>query len=242
MTETKPERRWFNFSLRTLFVLVTVLCIWLGFLVNAARRNKEAIDSVLSLHGAVDYTYQFPNGLRDDHAEPPGPAWLRRLCGEGYFVRALGLQFWKQPISDDDLAEVGILTDLIRLSIVGGGPGDAKITGPGLVHLRNLTKLRWLDLHQCPITDDSLRLLDTLTELQSIDLRGTQITGEGLKYLKPFKNLANVDFDDAPVTDVGLRFLEELPSLKRVSLRNTKVTADGIRKLQEIMPNLKIQY
>jgi hypothetical protein len=24
-----PRRRWFRFSLRTLFVLVTVLCVWL---------------------------------------------------------------------------------------------------------------------------------------------------------------------------------------------------------------------
>ena len=27
MTETKPKRRWFRFSLRTLFVLVTIICI-----------------------------------------------------------------------------------------------------------------------------------------------------------------------------------------------------------------------
>ena len=30
MTETKPRRRWFRFSLRTLFVLVTMICISFG--------------------------------------------------------------------------------------------------------------------------------------------------------------------------------------------------------------------
>ena len=29
-----PKLRWFRFSLRTLFVLITVLCIWLGTQVN----------------------------------------------------------------------------------------------------------------------------------------------------------------------------------------------------------------
>jgi hypothetical protein len=32
MTETKPKRRWFRFSLRTLFVVVTVICVAIGAL------------------------------------------------------------------------------------------------------------------------------------------------------------------------------------------------------------------
>ena len=39
MTETKPKRPWFKFSLRTLFVVITVLCIWLVILINGAREK-----------------------------------------------------------------------------------------------------------------------------------------------------------------------------------------------------------
>jgi hypothetical protein len=41
MTETKPKRRWFRFSLRALLVFTTVLCVWLGFKVNAARPRQH---------------------------------------------------------------------------------------------------------------------------------------------------------------------------------------------------------
>jgi hypothetical protein len=43
-----PKRRWFQFSLRTLFVVVTVLCVWLAWNINtvgtraAARARIEA--------------------------------------------------------------------------------------------------------------------------------------------------------------------------------------------------------
>ena len=37
-----PRRRWLRFSLRSLLILITILCVWLGVKVNQARRQKEA--------------------------------------------------------------------------------------------------------------------------------------------------------------------------------------------------------
>jgi hypothetical protein len=42
MTETKPKRRWFRFSLRTLFVLVTVVGVvagWVAYQLNWIRQR-----------------------------------------------------------------------------------------------------------------------------------------------------------------------------------------------------------
>ncbi len=36
-----PKRRWFRFSLRTLFVVVTVLGVWLGMRANSVHRRDE---------------------------------------------------------------------------------------------------------------------------------------------------------------------------------------------------------
>ena len=58
MAEPIKRRRWFRFSLRMLLVVVTVLCVWLGFKVNAARRQKEAVEAILKAGGQVSYDYQ----------------------------------------------------------------------------------------------------------------------------------------------------------------------------------------
>ncbi len=52
------NRRWFRFGLRTLLIAITVLCIWLGFKVNAARRQHEVVQAILQAGGTVAYDYQ----------------------------------------------------------------------------------------------------------------------------------------------------------------------------------------
>ena len=39
----KPRRRWFRFSLRTLFVLMSLLCIWLGWNVYQVRQRETVL-------------------------------------------------------------------------------------------------------------------------------------------------------------------------------------------------------
>ena len=68
-TPSKPRRRWFQFSLRTLMVLVTVLCVWLGLVSERARKQREAVAAIEALGGWVWYDYQ------NSGQEPPGPKW-----------------------------------------------------------------------------------------------------------------------------------------------------------------------
>jgi hypothetical protein len=41
-------RRWFRFSLRTMFVLVTMLCVWLEYHLNWIRERRELLSSLPS--------------------------------------------------------------------------------------------------------------------------------------------------------------------------------------------------
>ena len=48
MSEAEPSRRWFRFSLRTMFVVVTLLAVaaaWIGYNLNWIRQRHEMIDS-----------------------------------------------------------------------------------------------------------------------------------------------------------------------------------------------------
>jgi len=41
MTESKPKRRWFRFSLRTLFVLVAIIGVFCAYQINWIRQRHE---------------------------------------------------------------------------------------------------------------------------------------------------------------------------------------------------------
>ena len=49
------RRKWFQFSLRGLLALLTVLAIWLGVSVDAAHEQYEAVKAIETLGGRVRY-------------------------------------------------------------------------------------------------------------------------------------------------------------------------------------------
>jgi hypothetical protein len=51
-------------------------------------------------------------------------------------------------------------------------------------HLESLPNLRVLNLKRLPIDDDDLQYLQALTDLEELDLRGTQVTEECVKRLQ----------------------------------------------------------
>ena len=62
---SKPRRRWFQFSLRTLFVLLTVLCVLLAVTVERARKQWEAVAAIRELRGEVRYEYWRERRIED---------------------------------------------------------------------------------------------------------------------------------------------------------------------------------
>jgi len=52
------------------------------------------------------------------------------------------------------------------------------------VHLRDMTKMRWLRLGNTQVTDAGLEHLRGLSELRTLYLRDTQVTGEGVAELR----------------------------------------------------------
>jgi len=120
--------------------------------------------------------------------DPPGWfSWLRKLHGD----RQLG-------------------------NAVVVGLNDTELTDAGLVHLRDLPKLRFLSL------------------------TGTQITDAGLVYLEGLTNLKALSLDNTQITDAGLVQLKRLTKLEALGLSDTKVTDEGVKKLQEALPNCYI--
>src|SRR5262245_13991502 len=114
-------KKWLRFSLRTMLLLITALCIWLGFQVNAARRQREAVTAILRNGGTVKYDFQLVidpkipwnssyKSLKD--ASPSGPAWIRRLIGDEYFQDVVEVIFQDKAIPETDFAQLAKLPRL----------------------------------------------------------------------------------------------------------------------------------
>ncbi|MCH7727434.1 MAG: hypothetical protein IH991_13270 [Planctomycetes bacterium] len=43
-TKPKPSRRWLQFSLRTMLALLTVACVWFGWLAYKANEQRKAVE------------------------------------------------------------------------------------------------------------------------------------------------------------------------------------------------------
>ena len=67
--DARPKRRWYQFTLRTLFVVMTVFALWLGWQINWFRSRQAWLE-------AKDYVGAFPAvGLR----KVPHPHFLLTL-------------------------------------------------------------------------------------------------------------------------------------------------------------------
>ncbi len=102
----RARTRAFRFSVRTLLVLMLGVAIWLGFIANAANRQKSAVAGLRQAGIAVHYDYQvealtrseltfseghkarwlYPSNFTNQvPTHPNAPSWLRRMTGDEYF-------------------------------------------------------------------------------------------------------------------------------------------------------------
>ena len=156
---TVRRRRWHQYSLRTLLILITVICCglgWVGVKVQQGRKQKEVVDAFTKAGGIFGYEYQYDANRRwHRDAEPPGPPWLRSLLGDDFF---------RNPNEVD-------------LSV-------AHLTAADFKHLQEMTKLKWLKLGGTQVTDAVLDNLKGLPQLEDLFVTSTSVTDAGVKKLR----------------------------------------------------------
>jgi hypothetical protein len=167
MTEEYPKRRkWFQFRLRTLLIIVLVLSLplsWLAVRMQKARQQREAMD-LLESKGCF---MLYPFGWWVDGISVPD-----------------GVLGANSRVTDADLRHLQALSDVEAINLNNTG-----ITDDGLRHLGSLTQLRSLSLESTAITDNGLTHLSDLKNLEYLYLDRTSITDAGVKHLMRLPNL-----------------------------------------------------
>lgn len=198
----KHRLRWFQFSLRTLLILMVicgVACALVMKRVERKRREREIVAAMEKLGACVEYDYQLDaNRNLKWPAVPPGPAWLRRLLGENFFCEVESVSLKCRKANDADIEPLEGLTELHVLDLQ-----STNITNAGLARIKGLVQLRGLSLIDTRITDAGLANLSGLAHLEVIFLEGTKITDAGLDSLLGLKHLEMIDILETEVSEKG---------------------------------------
>jgi hypothetical protein len=159
VTPTEPKRRWYQFSLRTLVVFVTICaipCSWLAVKMKQARVENAAIEKLPArqIGWHYDLSVRFVSLSRN-----AGLEHLKKLRN----LEVLKLDGWQ--FSDSALEHLYGLSQIQCLEL-----WYTQITDAGLKHLEYLPKLERLDLRGTHITDDGLKHVIGLSRLKALGL------------------------------------------------------------------------
>ncbi len=258
---SKPKRRWYQYTLRTLLALMTlaamVLAAWKTY-IAPFQNQAQAMERLLVIPG-------MPGSAPEVRAEPALPGWLRWMPGSGSLVRVTFVKLEHTGVTDDDLSCLADLPHVERLYLAATGISDK-----GLQHVRGLSRLRRLSLWNTAVTDGGIEHLRGLRNLETLDIQGTAVTEAaldslkhlpnlhefpndivlsdlGLARLRAFRNARDLELpsvDARHITDRGMADLGHLGGVKSIMIVESKVSAAGLEHLRRLdkLDGLSIMY
>jgi sulfatase modifying factor 1 len=153
-------------------------------------------------------------------------------------LRALDLR--RTAVGDTGLGHLARLTNLEKLSAgemreislyayedsaeIDRDDGNPRITDEGLRHLSEMKNLEILRLSGTNITGKGFSYLTGLKDLRFLGLKDCQLNDAGLAHIAKLKGLEEIDISGNMVTDSGLAHLLGASNLKRVVAVGTQVT------------------
>jgi internalin A len=248
-----PKRRWFQFSLSTFFILVTLFAVWLGFISFHAHEQRAIVARIKELGGIVRYDYQMG---ANPQQSPSGWPWLRRLVGDEYFQDVASVNLDGTQVSDADLRLIGRLRHTKKLSL-----NRTDISDEGLASIHGMSQLIYLGLMKTKVTSEGIRLLpqpqnawvlvleDTsvgdeavsnLSGCQFLNLQGTKVTSEGMKGLAESKTLIDLSISRTAVDDSAVPTLSSVNTLASLYVWETRISGEGLFKLKNALPKCNV--
>lgn len=133
-------------------------------------------------------------------------------------------------ISDMGLTYVGKLTKLQMVDL-----SDTEVSDIGLASISNLVNLKSIDLENCvQFQDAGLVCLRLLTSLRWLNLNNSRVGDAGLAHIRGLRTMRALRLGSTLVTDAGAQHLSGLVGLEVLDLSCTDITSDGIRNLSDL--------
>ena len=167
----KRERRWFQFSLRTLMIgvlIIAIPCAWLGRKIEQKRRERAAVRAILNSGAHFYFHYENANGSNGLKMSQPSSSanWLQDLFGDDFDTPPTWVWFNARYIPPDV------------------PKSKKRIDDRALINLNALPYIRTVDLSRTTVSDADLERLKGLTWLKRLRLDDTQVTHAGILELR----------------------------------------------------------
>ncbi|MGV3609001.1 MAG: leucine-rich repeat domain-containing protein [Planctomycetaceae bacterium] len=250
----QPRRRWFQFSLRSLLVLLLVASAGLGYFAYLRRESRLQWEAVRAIEKTGGRFGSVVNGVPTIGAKlEEAPEWQRSLgidwpeytvvafqvdpaSGRTIppaFMRLRKLEeiiLWGVGIDDEDLKGLSALPNLQSLSVDGD-----RVTDTGVACFAGNKKLQEVRFRGKQITDRGLAIVAKLPQLRSLKWISERTTDEGLKHLRGNTRLTSVWLNGATATDRGLEHLSHCENLEEVFIDEPNtITSRGIGSLASL--------
>ena len=211
-------------SVRLLMATILLLAIVLGWIVDCARIQREAVAAVRRAGGSVAYDCEVDkDGM--PRTKPLPLKWLIDSLGIDY-VSNVAMASFGGNADDAVLVQVGRLNHLERLGL----SNNRGVTDAGLAHLKGLTRLRSLDLMGTSVKGPGLAQLHALRRLESLDLQTLPLSDADLAPLADLTALKRL-LITASITDAGMVHLKPLTNLEFLALRMVPISTAGLAPL-----------
>ena len=192
-TECTRRLRIARISLRVLVMGVGLLCLILGIKANRASKQRNAVAAILASGGRVSYEHVAFVGNREFEKRgktvPKLAAFLDDYLPHDWVYDVKGVALFGEGCNDDVLSHVGELSSLESLGLWAsaetpsrhgfGGRADSKAPRSG-------------------VSDEGLKSLASLRNLDSISFLGNSLTDEAVPVLMSFPALKRVQIDFGP--------------------------------------------
>jgi hypothetical protein len=167
-------------------------------------------------------------------------------------VKSHGDSIWGLYLLDTNVTDKGLrvlrdLPNVRHISLEYSDPKKTKPTGlpaptrfitdAGMAYVGSLTQIQSLHLRGLPITDAGLQSLAGLTGVHVLYLDRTQVRGPGLTHLSSIRQLMALNLSGSAVTDQGLSYLSG-SQINHLSLDGVPLSEEGLKSLM-LMPSLQ---
>lgn len=207
-TETnviKPPRRFFQFGIRLILGIVTLLALVLAphtYCRSMANHQVAAAAEIKQLGGFTQYS--FAQDENWNSGEKTYPEWLERKLGTDYLYAIDTVVMNANPNAVRAIEIASTLPSLRLVKLPG-----CKIADDSIRPLAKLKRLEWLELFATPVTDDCMQTVSRIRSLKTLDLRRTNVTDESIDKIVALPHLSNLFIGKSSISEEGVAQLRE---------------------------------